>query len=291
MISSMTGFGKGSAFHNGTTAEVEIKSVNSRFLEISLKLPKNLQNKEYDVRELIRKKINRGKITLIVQLKKDETEAGKIHLNEENLSSALGFLKELKKKSKVKDDISLNHILMFRDIFFAEETDESEEEFKLIQKSINEALNNLNEMRKREGEELSIDLNKRIKNIEKTVDKIEEASKIDVKEYFEKVKERAKQMLGEISAYNERIELELALLIDKSDVTEECVRLRSHTKFFLDALKNENEVGRKLNFLCQEINREANTIGSKSLSSEISHSTVFIKEELEKIREQVQNIE
>ena len=146
-------------------------------------------------------------------------------------------------------------------------------------------------MRRREGEELYKDIEKRLINIQKSVEEIEAISKSSTKEYFGKLKERAKMLFEDVVEYKDRLELELALLVDKSDVTEECVRLKSHIKFFLDAMNNGNDAGRKLNFLCQEINREANTIGSKALSSEISHQTVSIKEETERIREQIQNIE
>lgn len=287
----MTGFGKGTAQNVNTVAEAEIKSVNSRYLEISLKLPKSILNKEYEIREMIRQKIRRGKITLNIQLKKNGVENNKPVLNKENLEYSISFLKELKKAAKLTEKITLDHLLSFQEIFVTEQEDESEEEFLLVQQALETALAGLNDMRNKEGEELSRDLAMRINNIRDTVSKIEKISKGSAQEYFEKVKERARQLVSDISAYNDRLEMELAILVDKSDVTEECVRLNSHAKFFLENLKSENEVGRKLNFLCQEINREANTIGSKSLSVEVSHYTVFIKEELERIREQIQNIE
>lgn len=291
MISSMTGFGKGSAQVDNISAETEIKSVNSRYLEISIRLPKSLMNKEFEVREIIRNRIKRGKLTVGIQLKKNGLTDNKPSLNKENIQYAIGILKELKKSAKVTEKITLNHLLTFNDIFLTDIEGESEQEYNVVLESLNSALDEFSTMRNKEGKELAKDLKKRLNNIQDAVLKIEELSKPAVLEYFEKVKERAKQVLGDVSAYTDRIELELALLIDKSDITEEIVRLKSHIKFFLEALEKEAEVGRKLNFICQEINREANTIGSKSLSSEISHHTVFIKEELERIREQIQNIE
>lgn len=291
MISSMTGFGKGSAQNEYFSIETEIKSVNSRYLEISLKLPKNLQNKEYEFRELLRNRLKRGKIILNVQLKRIGAAEGKLSLSKENLEYALGFLKQLKKEAKITDKITLNHLLTFQDLFGEETSGETEDEFLLALKAIETALEELMIMRKKEGDELSKDLRNRIISIRDTVIKIEALSKTSVNEYYEKLKERAKQLLGDMALSSERMEMELALLVDKSDITEECVRLNSHLKFFLENLDNSAEVGRKLNFLCQEINREANTIGSKTLSTEVSHYTVFIKEELERIREQIQNIE
>lgn len=291
MISSMTGFGKSTVQKDDLHCEVEVKSVNSRYLEISLKLPKNLFTREYEIREFIRNKIKRGKLIVNIQLKKDGFENSAPVLNKDNLKYAINFLKELKKASKISDKITLGHLLSFQEIFFSQPGEESEEEFKIIQESLNNALDDLIIMRTREGEELYKDIAQRLNNIQKSVEEIENISKDSIKEYFRKLKERAKLIFEDIVEYNERLELELALLVDKSDITEECVRLKSHTKFFLETMNSSNDVGRKLNFLCQEINREANTIGSKALSTSISHKTVSIKEETERIREQIQNIE
>jgi uncharacterized protein (TIGR00255 family) len=287
----MTGFGKGTAQQENLVAETEIKSVNSRYLEISLRLPKNLLNKEYEIRELIRNRIKRGKLSVNLQLKKNGLTDNKPVLNQENVQYAMGILKELQIAAGIDEAITLNHLLTFNDIFFVDVEGESEEEYKLILESLNTALDEFSVMRNKEGKELAKDLKVRINNILEAVQNIEVISKTSVQEAFEKVKDRARQLLSDVSAYSERLELELALLVDKADITEEIVRLKSHIKFFLESLEKEMEVGRKLNFICQEINREANTIGSKSLSSEISHHTVFIKEELERIREQIQNIE
>jgi uncharacterized protein (TIGR00255 family) len=291
MISSMTGFGKGSVQKDNLHCDAEVKSVNSRYLEISLKLPKSLQNREYEIRELIRNKIKRGKLIVNIQLKKDGFENNKPVLNRDNLKYSISFLKELKKESKIADKITLNHILSFQEIFFGETTEESEEEFKVIQGSLSYALEDLILMRKKEGEELFKDISTRLANIQHNVEEIEAISKNSTQEYFDKLRERVKLIIDNANEYKERLELELALIVDKSDITEECVRLKSHVKFFLETMNDGEDVGRRLNFLCQEINREANTIGSKALSTEISHFTVSIKEEIERIREQIQNIE
>jgi uncharacterized protein (TIGR00255 family) len=291
MISSMTGFGKSTVQKDNLHCETEVKSINSRYLEISLKLPKSLFNREYEIREFIRNKVKRGKLIVNIQLKKDGFENSAPVLNKDNLGFAINFLKDLKKAAKISDKITLGHLLSFQEIFFSQQTEESEEEFKIILESLNNALDELILMRNREGEELYKDIEIRLINIQKSVEEIETISKSSTKEFFEKLKERAKMLFEDVIEYKDRLELELALLVDKSDVTEECVRLKSHTKFFLETMNNGNDAGRKLNFLCQEINREANTIGSKALSSEISHQTVSIKEETERIREQIQNIE
>lgn len=291
MVSSMTGFGKGSVSTDSLSIEVEIKSVNNRFLETSLKIPKTLQSKEYEIREMIRARVKRGKLLVAVQYKKNGFDEGKPVLNQSNLDYAVQFLKQIKKSAKIKEKITLSHLLAFNDIFMADSGDEVEHEFELVRTAVNQAIDELLKMRNKEGEQLAADIVARIASIGETVTKIEELNRNSATEYFEKVKDRARQIIGDLSAYSDRLEMELALLVDKSDITEECVRLSSHLKFFLEALETSNESGRKLNFLCQEINREANTIGSKTMSTEVSHLTVFIKEELERIREQIQNIE
>lgn len=291
MVSSMTGFGKGTSYNGNMNVEVEIKSVNNRFLEISLKMPRTLQSKEYEVREIIRGRVKRGKLLVSIQFKKNGFEEGKPVLNKENLEYAVQFLKQVRKTANIKEKIGLSHILTFTDIFSEDTGDEVEQEFELVKNALNQAIDELLAMRGKEGGQLAADIRERIGIINSTVDRIEELSKGSAQEYYDKLKERAKQLFTDLSMYNERLELELALLVDKSDITEECVRLRSHTRFFLEALDSSQEAGRKLNFLCQEINREANTIGSKTMATEVSHLAVQIKEELERIREQIQNLE
>ncbi|HEX2869389.1 MAG TPA: YicC/YloC family endoribonuclease [Ignavibacteriales bacterium] len=291
MISSMTGFGKAAAQNESISIEVEIKSVNSRYLESSLRLPKSLQNKEYEIREIIKNRIKRGKIIVSVQIRKNGSGNNSAALNMGNVAYALKFLKELRKEARLKDKITLDQLLTFQDLFLEETLNETENEFQTTRQALEEALNELLIMRNKEGEELARDLEKRIRNIDETVLKIESLSKNSAQEYFDQLRQKARQMLSDLPANTDRLEMELALLADKSDITEECVRLRSHTKFFLENLRSSIDAGRKLNFLCQEINREANTIGSKTSSTEVSHCTVFIKEELERVREQIQNIE
>lgn len=291
MISSMTGFGKGSAAKGDLIVEAELKSVNSRYLEISFKLPKSLQSKEYELREMIRSRVKRGKLIVAVNVKKNGAETNKLNLDVENLKSAVTFLKQIKKSAKLKGEITIDNILEFQQFLFAEDEKESKLEFELLITALEKSLEQLSKMRNGEGLEMEKDLRKRIESIANIIDKIEAGNKEGVQEQFAKLKERAKSLFSDLDVNKERLDMELALLVDKTDITEECVRLRSHIKFFMENLDGAAEVGRKLNFMCQEINREANTIGNKTLSPEVSHYAVFIKEELEKIREQLQNIE
>ena len=292
MLNSMTGYGKGLAENGKISAEVEVKSVNSRFLDIFLKLPNSLMNKDYELREIIKNKIKRGKLTVITQLRFNGLEEELPSLDKEKLKSQLAIIKQIKKTAKLKDSIKIEHLLLNKDIYSTTDVSISETEFELLKKALNESLGQLLKMKKAEGRELEKDLLARLKEIEKYLTEIEkEAKGGGVKEYQQKLRERVKMLLDGQQVDKDRLELELAIMADKADITEECVRLRSHIKFFIDSLKNDSEPGRKINFICQELNREANTISSKSISTTITHKAVRIKEEIEKIREQIQNIE
>ena len=290
MIYSMTGYGKGFAQSKNFSVEVEIKSINSRFLDIYLKTPSSLTNKEYEIREFIKSKVGRGKLTVFIQLNNSGPDAANI-IDKEKLKNYLSLIKELKKAAKITEKIKLEHLLYNKDVFSINDSSISDEEVEIIKKAVGDALVQLNKMKKNEGKELTKDLTKRVKIIEEKLEVIQQQSEASVKEYYEKLKEKIKTLVEDISAYNERLELELAVIAEKSEITEECVRLKSHLKFFLKSIESESEPGRKLNFLCQEMNREANTISSKSISTIITHNAVLIKEEIEKIREQIQNIE
>lgn len=291
MIYSMTGYGKASTTFKNYNIEVETRSVNNRYLEISLKLPTAFQEKEYELRELIRSKLKRGKIFISVAIKSNEGEDLFLTIDENRINQIYSTLKQLKKSLKIKEAINLSHILSFKDIFSYEVQEKEEELFGVIKNTIDEAINNLLLMRASEGAELKKDLQIRLNKIDETIKAIENTFSENLKEYFNRLKERTQQMIQDLANYEDRLNMELALLTEKSDITEECVRLKTHIKFFLEILNSSDEVGRRLNFLCQEMHREANTIASKSISSEVTHHSVLIREEIEKIREQIQNVE
>ncbi len=291
MIYSMTGYGKGDAENGKIKTAVEVKSVNGRYLDITLKLPASLMNKEYELREIIKTKIKRGKLLVSVQVKRNGGNEDDISLNKDKLKNYISLIKEMKKLTKSTEKIKLEHLLFNKEIFETNELEFTEHEFNVLKKALNTSLTELLKMKKNEGKELGIDLKKRIGIIETKLDEIEKESAASVKEYFDKLQEKVQTILGDIKLDKERLEQELAIIVDKAEITEECVRLRSHIKFFLESIDNEDEPGRKLNFICQEMNREANTISSKTISTLITHNVVSIKEEIEKIREQLQNIE
>ncbi|MFZ0455303.1 MAG: YicC/YloC family endoribonuclease [Ignavibacteriaceae bacterium] len=290
MICSMTGYGKGKAENSSFSVEVEIKSINSRYLDIFLKLPSNLISKDIELRELIKNKLSRGKLSVSIQVKQNRNDNLSI-IDKEKLNDLVVLIKSIKKAAKIDEKIKISHFLDNKEMFLSDNFDVPEEEFNVIREALNAALAELKKMKKNEGRELAKDLHKRIDNIGSKLSFIEGEAEKSVKVNFDKFKERMKLLIEDTATYNDRLELELAVIAERADITEECIRLRSHLKFFLESIDKDEEPGRKLNFLCQEMNRETNTISSKSISTDIVHNTVLIKEEIEKIREQIQNIE
>ena len=286
----MTGYGKSSSSKNKISAEVEIKSVNSRFFEISLKLPSILSTYDYEIRELIKTKVQRGKLNIVIHFKKNGIENG-VSVDADKLKAQLTLIKKVKNDAGIKEDVKLEHLLNSKEIFTTSDSEINKAELDIVKSALIKALDKLIQMKKKEGAELSKDFSNRVENISKKVSEIEKDYKKSIEEYHNKLKQRIQELMGNAEIDKDRLNLELALIADRADITEECVRLKSHLKFFKESLKNEKEPGKKLNFLCQEMNRETNTISSKSIATSIIHSSVLIKEEIEKIREQLQNIE
>lgn len=291
MLLSMTGYGSDVYTTDYFTLEIEIKSLNSRFLDLSVRLPKELNQHEFAIRDFIKSKIIRGKVSIFISLTLNSSKSDDASLDKDELKRTYKLLSTIKQETGYKEDLSINHLLLFRDNFLNQKQEDITIEIDDLIKPLGNALDNLIQMRGAEGTELKKDLVLRIDNINCTLAKIEDMAKKATQEYFNKFKEKAKKLSAEFVDDMDRFLIELAILSEKHDVTEECTRLHSHIKLFKDTMQNINDVGRKLNFICQEMNREINTINSKSISSEISHLGINIKEELEKIREQVQNIE
>ena len=291
MIQSMTGYGKSIGNSDSLTFEVEVKSVNSRFLDISVRLPNILLSKEIELRNLIKQKINRGKVSLSINLTKDDIDAGTSNIDNKILLKTVETLNEIKKKANINEELQLSHLLSFPNLFISNDSALTESEFDLIKTTLLKALDELRVMRSAEGEMLLIDLKKRIQNISELISNINNIGKESIEQYFIKLKDRAAELVEGITDNDDRLKMELALLSEKYDITEESVRMESHIKQFLSTLENGEEAGKKINFIVQEMNREVNTIGNKSVSLEITNNGILIKEELEKIREQIQNIE
>lgn len=288
----MTGFGTGKSTKDGITAMVELRSVNNRFIELNSKLPKSLAARENDIKEILRKELNRGKINIFLQIEKNNNEEIAIQVDENAVKNYMGLLQTVKKTSGLTDEIKLDHLLKFGELFKSRDLDDSSElEWAVCKDAIDQAIVQLKDMRKNEGITLVKDLDYRIHLMTDYVTKLKVMSDAKVPEERQKLKDKVAELLGDSKVNPDRLELEIVLLADKLDITEEIVRFNSHVEYFLKALKGEESVGRKLNFLVQEMNREVNTMGSKSNSAEIAHLVVSLKEELERIREQLQNIE
>lgn len=293
MIISMTGFGRAEASGDGISVTVELKSVNSRYLDISLRLPQLIQDKELELKEQVQARINRGKLNVNVRVDKADTGEPDIAINENLVQGYARLLEKLKQAAKIDEPVRLSNLLEFNDIFVSREQDPEtiETVWELCQKATSSALDQLIQMRSQEGAQLEEDLVKRIDHIEKMIKKVQTLTEGRADESRQKLLDRIRNLVDDDTLNQERLELEVAILVDKMDITEELVRLQSHLKFFREAIEHEDSVGRRLNFLSQEINREINTIGSKANNSEISQYVVQAKESLEQIREQVQNVE
>lgn len=293
MIKSMTGFGRGESSSNGFQVTVEIKTLNSRYLDISIRLPQSIQEHEFDIKEEIQKKMSRGKAHVSVNVEKTDQFSPDITYNEQLIKAYSEMLQKVKNLAGIEGDIQLDDLLRFDNIFESQEEDEEDIEniWSCTQDALDKSLDLLNEMRDQEGKELSNDLTELINGISDIVETVKGLSEDRAPEVREKLQTRISSMIEDDKIDPERLEMEVAILVDKMDVNEEIIRLQSHLKFFLEALDNDEPVGRRLNFLSQEINRELNTIGAKSNDSTIAHHIVLGKEKLEKIREQVQNIE
>ncbi|KXB97452.1 MAG: hypothetical protein AA908_06225 [Chlorobi bacterium NICIL-2] len=291
-MKSMTALSTASLSEQGIRATVEIRTVNGRYLEISCRLPKQLSHKEIELRELVRSTIGRGTVQVTVKTDSDSPLASALSL--ERIEAYWQQLEKLRKKLKISTPLSLGELLRIPDIYTTDDAallELAEREWKVVVKALRAALASLDTMRKNEGKELAKDIRTRIKTIEERLDRIEERSMQRVPEERERLRARIAQLFESDEIDEQRLQLEILLLADKLDCSEEIVRLRSHIKFFLEALKSTEPVGRQLNFLLQEMHREINTIGSKANDAEISQLVVSVKEELERIREQVQNIE
>ena len=289
----MTGFGRAEVAKRGITTTVEVRGVNSRYLDVTTRLPRLLSQREKDIKEIVRSCVNRGNLVVSVTLDEETEGMAPVTVNKNAAKSYIKLLNELRKTAKIRDKVRLEHLLKFSEVFEVPREEQSDSrQWMVVEEALRTALDGFNAMRRDEGSELLKDLQRRIHWMADAVEKIEGLSRARIPEERKRLHERIAQLLEDKSVIDQnRLELEIALLADKLDVTEECVRFRSHTKFFLEAMAGAESSGRKLNFLVQEINREANTIGSKTNDSEIAHLVVQMKEELEKIREQLQNIE
>lgn len=289
----MTGYGRGEVSKAGLTVSVELRSVNNRHLEVTTRLPRNLAQREKDVKDIIRTAVNRGSVSVSVKVEKKEDASASLRVNKAAAKNIHRLLQELRGSLKMKEEVRLEHVLHFSEVLEGgEENGTDEKEWSVAELALKKALKELNEMRAREGKELARDLKARVESMGRSLDTVERMSAQRMPEERKRLQEKIAQMVSDPRIIDQnRLEVELAIMAERLDVTEELVRFRSHNKLFLSALGGQEAAGRKLNFVVQEMNREANTIGSKSNDAAIAHIVVGIKEELEKVREQIQNLE
>lgn len=294
MIISMTGYGRSEISRNGLTVTCELRSVNNRFLEVSSRIPRELNVRENEIREILRRHLMRGKINLNITLERTAlAEPIAIDIDPDAVIAYKNVLDNIRKVAKIKESATLSHLLQFaNEIVVRSNTDKSEDDgWDVVSESVDTAARALDQMRRDEGRELARDMLNRIRTIDGFIERAEQLSHERIPAERLRLRERIAQLFENDEIDEQRLELEIVLLADKLDVTEECVRYRSHSKFFVEAIKGPEAAGRKLGFLLQEMNREITTIGSKCNDAEIAHIVVRAKEEMEKIREQVQNIE
>jgi uncharacterized protein (TIGR00255 family) len=291
MIYSLTGFGRGEVVDDDLRYSVELRSVNNRYLEVSTKLPRTLMSYEMEIKALIRKYIDRGKVSIFVQESRDSLRKGRMNFDNDAAKGMVETLREMAKSSGIKDDLSLSNMIHLLDWFSVDEdAGISKRRLNLVLKGIEVAIKDFDKMRADEGANLEKDFIDRIEHINEVVSLIETKAGQNRDGSLEKLRERIEKYVPAEKVDPGRLEQEVAHIIDRLDTTEEVVRLRSHNKLFLDALKKGGSVGKRLNFILQEMNREINTIGSKASDAEVASWVVEAKEELEKIREQVQNV-
>ena len=292
MIKSMTGYGRAQGSFSGGDITVEVKSVNNRYLDCGVKLPRGYAYLEEGVKSLVQKSISRGKVDVFITINAAGADNVTISVNEPVAKGYIDALRQLVQEYGIQDDISASAISRFSDVFLVEKQEQDENEVKsAISGVVAEALSAFDAMRTREGEALKSDLLQKASGILTLVSKVEERSPITVKAYRERLTAKMQEVLEDRQIDEARIIQEAAIYADKVAVDEETVRLRSHVDQLQNMLSEGGVIGRKLDFLMQEMNREANTIGSKGNDVEQARNVVDIKSELEKIREQIQNIE
>jgi uncharacterized protein (TIGR00255 family) len=291
MISSMTGFGAADGAVGESRASVEIRTVNHRFFSPNLKLPSAFSRFEGEIRELLRQKIARGHVTLTVRIDR-ETASGPV-IDEARLAQYAATLKDLQKKLALGGEVDLATLLRLPDVISAPSDEVDPAAGQALAGIVSKAIENLTAMRRAEGAQLTAFLLDRVQAVEERLERIEKRAPIRLKEQHERVKRTVGELIGGAGADPQRIAQEVAILADKLDIAEELDRFRSHLSAFRDTVTaNTSEpVGKRLGFILQEMLREANTIGSKANDAPILEDVIATKEELERIREQVENLE
>lgn len=297
MICSMTGYGRGENTLNNRKITVELRSVNHRFLEFSCRVPRGYLFLEDNLKSLVQKRVTRGKVEMFVSIEDDnEIECG-VSINHSLAAQYISAVKEIAEKNGMEPKVSALDAARFPEVITVKKV--GEDDFEAYQKALwndvssvaDIALDNFIKMRKTEGESLRNDVESRVGVIYQAVEKIEAAAPSTVENYTQRLKDKIAEFLNGAQVDEQRLLTEVAIFADRVAIDEETVRLRSHLAQIIEMINSDNAIGRKLDFILQEANREINTIGSKAQNTEIAKVVVDVKAEFEKIREQIQNIE
>lgn len=292
MIKSMTGFGRAEEITDNYKLSVEIKSVNHRYLDLNIKMPRRFFPFEADIRNIVKEYVSRGKVDLFINYLDFKDKAGGVYLNKNIVEKYLDIGLELCKEYKIVDDLKVSHLLQLPDVISIDEPELDEDEIKsrlftVLKKACKVFLST----REAEGEKLFTDMSSKLKVLADTTENIDKRYPEVLEEYKAKLTLKVNELLSGASIEENRIATEVTLFADKIGIDEEVVRLFSHIKAMNDEMKLDTGIGRKLDFLAQEMNREVNTILSKSTDLNIADYAIILKTEIEKIREQIQNIE
>jgi uncharacterized protein (TIGR00255 family) len=290
MIKSMTGYGLASTDHENVKFAVEIKSLNSKFLELNLKLPRAFSDKELLLRNICSKEIERGKVSVSINIERSEENLKGATINAALLSKYYKQLEEINIQLGANSNNLLQAVLNFPEVISYSDEEVNENDWEILNTTFTKALENFNQFRIAEGVVLKTDLELRIKNILQFFSEIEVLEPLRIPQIRSRLNQFLEDNVGKINVDQNRLEQELIYYIDKLDITEEKIRLRSHCDYFIETLKSKDANGKKLGFISQEIGREINTMGAKANDAQIQQLVVGMKEELEKIKEQLLNV-
>ena len=291
MIRSMTGFGRGKYENEGRNYTIDVKSVNHKYADISVRLPRFLNAVEDPIRKKVSEYISKGKIDVFVNFENFGSKGITIKINKELAKAYLTELKDLSEETGLEYNLSVLDVSKFPEILKLEDDQDEELIINEVMLALEDALEKFVSMREIEGKKLVEDIKNRIQLIQKKVENIKEASSHVVEDYIEKLKTRVSELMEPGTIDENRIMQEIVIYSDKSSIEEELTRLESHIAQFLNLIEQDSPIGKKIDFLIQEMNRETNTIGSKANNIDITNNVIEIKTEIENIREQIQNIE
>ena len=291
MIRSMTGYGRGNISKNDREYQIEIKSVNHRYLDISVKMPRQLSYLEDAIKKEISSRVKRGKVDIFITFNNNSLEGRTIKINTELAHAYIEELKKLSEKEDILSDIQVIEISKYPDVLNIKNAQDDDKIKEEVIEVLNDAIDNFISMRQAEGSKISEDLLKRLDYIQEKVNEISKLSTGLIEEYVVKLETRIKEIFKDQEIDKQRIAQEVVIYADKCSVEEEITRLNSHILQFKNLLNSDEAVGKKLDFIVQEMNRETNTIGSKANNLDITNRVIDLKTEIENIREQIQNIE